>query len=77
MLAGMGSTVDAFPDPLVGRRVEICSVAGITYAGTVHAIRCDDDLGELFELRSEVDPTYQRLVYVADRLVQVRGLDEV
>jgi hypothetical protein len=31
-------------------------------------------MGELFELGSHDDPTYHRLVYVTDRLVQVHHL---
>jgi hypothetical protein len=58
-------------DPLLGRRVEVRSVAGIAYYGVVRAIRRSGGLGELFELGSD-DAGYQRLVYVRDRADQVK-----
>jgi hypothetical protein len=58
-------------EPLIGRTVEIFSVNGIRYDGIVMAIRDRGEMGELFELGSHEDPTYHRLVYVTDRLVQV------
>lgn len=61
-------------DPLIGRAVEVFSVNGIRYQGIVVTIRDREDMGELFELGSHEDPTYHRLVYVTDRLVQVHRL---
>jgi hypothetical protein len=45
------------------------------YSGTVLSIRPDAELGELFELGSDDDPGYRRLVYVADRQAQIGDLD--
>jgi hypothetical protein len=66
----------AASDPLLGRRVEIGSVAGIRYRGVVRSIRDAGELGELFELGSDQDASYQRFVYVVDRLVQVDLLED-
>ena len=62
-------------DPLVGRAVEITSMNGIAYTGVVGTIGDRGELGELFELRSPQDPRYRRLVYVVDRLRQIRYLE--
>jgi hypothetical protein len=62
-------------DPMLGRHVEIRSVNGMAYSGVVDTIRDGGELGELFELGSRQDPRYRRLVYVVDRLVQIRHLD--
>lgn len=58
-------------DPLIGVAVEVFSVNGIRYQGIVMSIRDRGEMGELFELGSHEDPSYHRLVYVTDRLVQV------
>jgi hypothetical protein len=60
---------------MIGRRVVIHSTAGMLYSGTVLSIRPDAELGELFELGSDDDPGYRRLVYVADRQAQIGDLD--
>jgi hypothetical protein len=64
-------------DSILGRAVEIRSVAGIVYSGIVKSVRPDEELGELFELSSERSAEYRRLVYVADRLAQIRDLEDV
>lgn len=61
-------------DPLIGRYVEIRSINGMPYRGVINTIRNQGELGELFELGSPQNPTYQRLVYVVDRPVQIRHL---
>jgi hypothetical protein len=58
--------------PLLGCSVEIKSMNGIAYTGVVNSIRDGGELGELFELGSAQDPNYRRLVYVVDRLTQIR-----
>jgi hypothetical protein len=63
-------------DAILGRAVEIRSVAGIVYSGIVKSVRPDGELGELFELSSERSAEYRRLVYVADRLAQIRDLED-
>jgi hypothetical protein len=68
---------DLLTDPLLGRAVEIFSVNGMRYEGVVMAIRDRGELGELFELGSHDDPSYHRLVYVTDRLVQIRDLSTI
>ena len=68
---------DLLTDPLLGRAVEIFSVNGIRYEGVVMSIRDRGEMGELFELGSHDDPTYHRLVYVTDRLVQIRDLSTI
>jgi len=60
---------------MVGRNVEVRSAAGICYYGVVRSIRAADGLGELFELGAPDDAGYQRLVYVADRSAQIRGIE--
>jgi hypothetical protein len=62
-------------DPMLGRKVEVRSGAGMRYYGVVRSIRAADGLGELFELGASDDAAYQRLVYVADRSAQIRELD--
>jgi hypothetical protein len=62
-------------DAMLGRSVEIRSVAGIDYAGVVRSIRAVDELGEIFELGSDEDALYQRFVHVVDRLVQIRAIE--
>jgi hypothetical protein len=62
-------------DPLLGCDVEIHSVNGIAYRGRVIGIRNHAELGDLFELGSEHDPSYRRLVYVVDRPVQIRHIE--
>ena len=62
-------------DPLIGCSVEVQSMSGMVYTGVVDAIRDRGELGELFELGSREDERYRRLVYVVDRLVQIRHLD--
>ena len=57
---------------MLGRVVEIHSVAGMVYDGVVRSIRPADELGELFELGSDSNPHYQRLIHVVDRAVQSR-----
>ena len=59
-------------DPLIGRSVEIRSTSGIPYTGVIDTIRDRGELGELFELRSAWDSRHRRLVYVVDRLTQIR-----
>lgn len=59
-------------DFLIGKHVEIRSVAGISYTGVVRAIAPDEGLGEIFELGSPTNPAYQRFVHVVDRAVQIR-----
>jgi hypothetical protein len=61
---------------MIGRHVEICSNAGIFYRGVVRSIRTDDELGELFELSSPRIAEYRRLVFVTDRLAQIRDIEE-
>ena len=61
---------------MLGRRVEIRSTAGIAYVGVVRSIRPDEVLGELFELGETNDAAYQRFVFVADRVSQIRPIDE-
>ena len=63
-------------DSILGRAVEIRSVAGIVYSGIVRSVRPDGELGELFELGSARSADYRRLVYVADRLAQIRDLED-
>ena len=63
-------------DPMIGRNVEIRSVAGILYRGIVRSIRPDEELGELFELASARTADYRRLVYVTDRLAQIREVED-
>lgn len=63
-------------DILVGKQVEIRSVAGIHYAGVIRAITPDEGLGEIFELGSSTNPDYQRFVHVVDRLVQIHPIVE-
>lgn len=60
---------------MVGRNVEICSAGGVLYSGVVRAIHDGGQLGELFELGSDDDSDYRRLVYVVDRAAQIRPLD--
>jgi hypothetical protein len=62
-------------DSLLGHLVEIRSVAGILYEGRVRSIKQVDDLGELFELGSDANATFQRFIHVVDRLVQIRKTD--
>ena len=62
---------------MMGRTVMIRSAAGIQYHGVVRSIHRDLGLGELFELGSLVDPSYQRFVYVMDRRTQIREAGEV
>jgi hypothetical protein len=57
---------------MLGNEVVIRSLAGISYTGTVLAIREDSGLGELFVLGSGVDAAYQRFVHVVDRAKQIR-----
>jgi hypothetical protein len=61
---------------MIGRSVEIRSTAGIVYQGVVRSIRPDDELGELFELASARIADYRRLVYVTDRLAQIREIED-
>jgi hypothetical protein len=61
---------------MIGRNVEITSAAGMVYRGIVRAIADRSELGELFELGSVQNPGYCRLVYVHDRGVQIREVDE-
>jgi hypothetical protein len=63
-------------DSILGRAVEIRSVAGIVYSGIVRSVRPDGEFGELFELGSARSADYRRLVYVADRLAQIRDLED-
>ena len=63
------------PDPLIGRSVELISPAGIAYRGVVTSIRPSEGLGELFVLGSADGSTYQRLVYVEDRVTQIRDVE--
>lgn len=65
------------PDPLIGRSVELLSPAGIAYRGVITSIRPSEGLGELFVLGSADGSSYQRLVYVEDRLAQIRDLESV
>jgi hypothetical protein len=58
-------------DPMLGRLVEIRSVAGIVYQGVIRSIRPVEGLGEVFELGSDKNTAYQRFVHVVDRLVQI------
>jgi hypothetical protein len=62
------------PDPLLGRLVEIHSVAGIVYEGCVRSIKQVEDIGEIFELGSDVNADFQRFIHVVDRLVQIRRI---
>jgi hypothetical protein len=62
-------------DAMIGRSVEIRSTAGILYHGIVRSIRLDTELGELFELCSARTADYRRLVYVTDRLAQIREVE--
>jgi hypothetical protein len=62
------------PDPLLGRLVEIHSVAGILYEGLIRSIRQVEDVGEIFELGSDANADYQRFIHVVDRLVQIREI---
>jgi hypothetical protein len=61
---------------MIGRNVQIRSAAGILYHGIVRSIRPDEELGELFELASARIADYRRLVYVTDRLAQIRELED-
>ena len=61
---------------MIGRNVEIRSAAGMVYRGIIKTIREAGELGELFELRSPKDAEYQRLVYVTERLAQIRTIEE-
>lgn len=61
-------------DPLLGRLVEIRSVAGILYEGRIRSIRAVEDIGEIFELGADANAGYQRFVHVVDRLVQIREI---
>lgn len=63
------------PDQMIGHSVEIHSMAGIAYRGVVRSIRADNALGELFELGSADDASYQRLVYVTDRRAQIAAIE--
>jgi hypothetical protein len=59
-------------DPLIGVEVTIRSLAGIVYSGAVRAIsRQNPGSDELFELGRTGDASYQRLVHVADRRLQI------
>ena len=51
---------------MIGRSVEVRSVAGILYSGIVRSIRPDEGLGEVFELGKIDNPEYQRFVHVVD-----------
>jgi hypothetical protein len=62
-------------DPMLGRKVEVRSPAGIAYYGIVRSIRGANGLGELFELGSSDGADYQRLVYVIDRAAQIREVN--
>lgn len=61
---------------MIGRCVEVRSTNGIVYSGMVIGIRDSGELGELFELGLSEKADYQRLVYVTDRRVQIRTLDD-
>lgn len=63
------------PDPMLGRLVEIRSLADIVYHGVIRSIRDAGELGELFELGSDTNDQYQRFIHVVDRLVQIREFD--
>jgi hypothetical protein len=63
------------PDPMLGRLVEIRSLAGIVYDGVIRSIRDAGELGEIFELGSDTNARYQRFIHVKDRLVQIREID--
>ena len=65
------------PDPLLGRLVEIHSVAGIAYEGRIRSIKQVEDIGEIFELRSDANGDFQRFIHVVDRLVQIRAIGPV
>lgn len=60
---------------MIGRSVEIRSIAGIAYHGIVRAIRDGGELGELFEIGSEENSEYRRLVFVTDRQAQIQDME--
>jgi nucleotide-binding universal stress UspA family protein len=66
--------VTLLPDSLLGRLVEIRSVAGILYVGRIRSIRAVEDIGEIFELGADANSAFQRFVHVVDRLVQIREI---
>ena len=62
-------------DPLLGHLVEIHSVGGIVYEGRVRSIKQLEDIGEIFELRSDTSADFQRFIHVVDRLVQIHEIE--
>jgi hypothetical protein len=61
----------ALTGDLLGRFVEITSRGGIVYRGTVREIRHSDD-GEMFALAPATSASNERLVYVTNRVEQIR-----
>ncbi len=62
---------EALPGDLAGRLLEITSRGGIVYRGTVCEIRPSGD-GEMFVLVPADRHAGERLVFVTDRVEQIR-----